>query len=350
MDTPRVLTIFTGGTIAMVRSQQTGTLAPPASPTDLLSALPQLRRLADLDIVVLSNIDSSDLQPELWGEIAKTIHSAQDQYDGFVITHGTDTLAYTAAALSLLLDTAKPIICTGAQRPLVGELVSDAPLNLAHAVEAATLDLGEVCVVFGSQLLRGSRAHKLSEFHFEAFTSFGTPPLGSFGVTCRLGALHKHRSPGPTLLRSTEFDARVAWLPVYPGMHPRQIDVLVDAGARGIYLQGYGAGNIPTLERSLVPAIARATERGVTVLIGTQCSFGGVESIYATGLAALDAGAISAGDMSPEMSIVKLMWALGQTDRQAEIARLLTTSIAQERASTPEVQQPLTIYGPVGAS
>jgi L-asparaginase len=331
MGKPRVLLILTGGTITMVQDPVGGVLIPASKPEHLIEAVPHLRKLADLDLRAISNIDSSDLQPELWSEIARVIVETQADYDGYVVTHGTDTLAYTAAALALLIENPKPIICTGAQRPLTGDLISDAQLNLAHAVEAATLDLGEVCVAFGNQLLRGGRAHKQSVFHLEAFTSFGVPALGEFGVRVRLTGGHRRRSDAPIGLRPHAFDNRVAWLPIFPGMNPVILDQLVALGTRGIFLQGYGAGNVPTQSRSLIPNIHAAVDCGVAVVLGTQCRLGGVESLYATGQAAITAGAISAGDMTPEMTVVKLMWALGQTQSLIEIQTLLETSVAGER-------------------
>lgn len=330
MPKPKVLLIFTGGTIAMIRKSPHDVLTPPEQPADLLDVVPQLRRLADIDISIVSNIDSSNLQPELWPQIAQLIVDTQHQYDGYVITHGTDTLAYTAAALSLFIDTSKPIICTGSQRPLVGDISSDAPLNLAHAVEAATLDIGEVCVAFGNKLFRGSCTHKLSEFHFDAFTSFDTPILAEFGVRTRLFNEHQPRRNEPIKLRSLLLDPRVAWLPVYPGMSPVILEQLLVLGIRGLYLQGYGAGNIPTLSRSLVPIVQTAVDTGVSVVIGTQCSRGGVETLYATGQAAFEAGVISAAQMTPEMAIVKLMWALGQATDREEIREIMEQPYAKE--------------------
>lgn len=336
MAKPRILLLLTGGTITMVPDAERGVLVPASQPEHLIAAIPQLQRMADLDLRVISNIDSSDLQPELWIDIARTIVETEDAYDGYVVTHGTDTLAYTAAALALLIEHPRPIICTGAQRPLLGDQISDAPLNLAHAVEAATLDLGEVCVAFGSQLLRGSRAHKLSAFHYEAFTSFGIPALGAFGGRVQLAGGHRRRDAEPMRLRAHAFERRVAWLPIFPGMDPLLLDQVVAFGSRGIFLQGYGAGNVPTHMRSLIPGIAAAVERDVAVVLGTQCRVGGMESLYATGQAAMEAGAISAGDMTPEMTIVKLMWALGQTQSLAELQALLQTNVAGERDTPGE--------------
>lgn len=349
MGKPRILLILTGGTITMVQEPERGVLVPASKPDDLIAAVPHLQRMVDLDLRVISNIDSSDLQPELWSDIARTIVETQAEYDGYVVTHGTDTLAYTAAALALLIEHPKPIICTGAQRPLTGDHISDAPINLAHAVEAATLDLGEVCIAFGSRLLRGSRAHKLSAFHYEAFTSFGVPALGEFGGRVQLAGGHRRRSVDPMRLRPHELERQVAWLPIFPGMNPLLLDQLVACGIRGLFLQGYGAGNVPTHARSLIPGIQAAVEHGVAVVLGTQCRVGGMDALYATGQAALDAGAISAGDMTPEMTVVKLMWALGQTRSLAELQALLEMSVAGER-DTPARHSDYLIFARIGDS
>jgi L-asparaginase len=238
------------------------------------------------------------------------------------------------------------VIVTGSHLPLVGHVATDAMLNLAHAVEAATLDIGEVAVAFGPVLLRGSRVHKHSEYHFDAFSTPNAPLLGEFGIRTRLTGIEVPKRSHRIELRNVTMNLKVQQLSIFPGMSPQVIEQAIAAGIKGLVIHGYGAGNVPTGHRSLLPAIARATEEGITVVISTQCTQGGVEVLYATGQAAIDAGAISAGDMTQEMTIVKLMWALGQSSSLADVRQIMERTYAHEHSryspTLPQHQPQLT--------
>jgi L-asparaginase len=280
-------------------------------------------------VLSLANVDSSNLTPDLWITIGRAIYQKMQSYDGFVVTHGTDTLCYTSAALSFILqELNKPVVVTGAQVPLE-EIGSDGRANLINAVRVAISDLSEVVVVFGSLIIRGTRAKKTSVFDMQAFVSVNEVPLGTIGLTIKFSSFARSRTRKKPLLRAF-LNENVAMLPIYPGLKPEVLDFLADNHA-GIVLEGYGAGNIPNEKYSLIPAIKKATDRNVPVVVCTQCIVGSTEmELYQVGRAALDAGAIPAMDMTPETTMVKLMWVLGQTDDLATVDSMMQKSFVGE--------------------
>ncbi|HAE38629.1 MAG TPA: L-asparaginase 1 [Candidatus Riflebacteria bacterium] len=322
LDKPRVLLVTTGGTITMLRGAN-GSLYPCEDAGKLLEYIPELSMLAEIDILPLANIDSSDITPAIWLTIANAVYQRMKEYDGFVVTHGTDTMCYTASALSFMLqELSKPVIITGSQVPLE-EIGSDGRSNLINAVRVAISDLAEVAVVFGTLIIRGTRAKKTSVFDMQAFVSVNDVPLGTIGLAIKFSSFAKTRGRRKPMLR-TSLNENVALIPVYPGIRPEIIDYI--AGIHdGIVLEGYGAGNIPTSgEKSLIPAISSAIARNVPVVVCTQCIVGSTEmELYQVGRAALEAGAIPAMDMTPEATLVKLMWVLGQTDDMGSIESMM---------------------------
>lgn len=325
---PRVLIVTTGGTITMLRGMD-GCLYPCEDAGKLLEKVPELSLLADIDILPLVNVDSSNFTPDLWLIIARAIFQRIKEYDGFVVTHGTDTLCYTSAALSFALqELNKPVIITGSQVPLE-EIGSDGRNNLINAVRVAISDLAEVAVVFGSLIIRGTRAKKTSVFDMQAFISVNDVPLGTIGLSIKFSDFARRRSRKKPLLRAF-LNQNVALLPVYPGLRPEVIDYLA-LTHDGIVLEGYGAGNIPTGEKSLIPAIAAAVARNVPVVVCTQCIVGSTEmELYQVGRAALEAGAIPAMDMTPEATLVKLMWVLGQSNDISAIDSMMQKNFVGE--------------------
>jgi len=321
LQKPRVLLVTTGGTITMLRDNN-GSLYPCEDAGKLLERIPELNTLADIDILPLASVDSSDITPSIWLTIARAIFQRIKEYDGFVVTHGTDTLCYTAAALSFMLqELSKPVIITGSQVPLE-EIGSDGRANLINAVRVAISDLAEVAVVFGSLIIRGTRAKKTSVFDMQAFISVNDVPLGTIGLAIKFSGFARTRSRRKPLLR-TSLNENVSLIPVYPGMKPEIIEYIASCHD-GIVLEGYGAGNIPTGDKSLVPAISAAVSRNVPVVVCTQCIVGSTEmELYQVGRAALEAGAIPAMDMTPEATLVKLMWVLGQTDDMGSIDSMM---------------------------
>lgn len=325
---PRILLVTTGGTITMLRGSGGG-LQPCDDAGELIARIPELKLLADIDVLSLANVDSSNLSPDLWITIGRAIYQKMRDYDGFVVTHGTDTLCYTSAALSFILqELNKPVVVTGAQVPLE-EIGSDGRANLINAVRVAISELAEVAVVFGSMIIRGTRAKKTSVFDMQAFISVNEVSLGTIGLTIKFSDFAHVRSKKKPLLRPF-LNENVAIMPIFPGLKPAVIDFLAE-NHDGIVLEGYGAGNIPNEKNSLIPAIKKATERNVPVVVCTQCIVGSTEmELYQVGRAALDAGAIPAMDMTPETALVKLMWVLGQTDDLATVDSMMQKSFVGE--------------------
>jgi L-asparaginase len=303
----RLLFLHTGGTLGMIRGSGPGPLSPAHYARDVLPYVRGLEELADIEGRVVCNLDSSDMQPALWEELATRVHEGRADYDGFVILHGTDTMAYTACALSLLLaGLRRPVVLTGSQRP-IAEVRSDARQNLVHATLCATLDLPEVGVCFGRRLFRGNRCTKTSIQSFDAFESPGLPPLVELGVdVLRVHPpLTPHEAPG---LRPG-FHPEVAALSLFPGVAARLLDHLVATGSRAVVLRGFGEGNLP--QAGWPDAIARATDAGVAVVVVSQCRAGAVRpGRYEGSSRARDAGAVFAGEMTEEMAVVKAMWVL----------------------------------------
>jgi L-asparaginase len=315
----RLLLVHTGGTL-MMRAGTGTPLKPDLYARDLLSELPVLAKVAEVDTRILYQLDSSDMQPEHWLELARTIHEALVNYDGVVVVHGTDTMAYTASALAFLLpDLDRPVILTGSQRPL-DEIRSDARQNLIDAFQLATMSIPEVGLAFASKLLRGCRATKLDAWGLDAFGSPGCAPLAKLGITIELG---DHILPSRA--RAATFDdrlePRVLAVRLFPGLNPRLLLGALGTGVRGLLLKAFGAGNLPTLERSLIPVLEKAGQLDVPVVIVSQCLHARVDlSQYAGGAAALSAGAIGAGDMTDEAALTKLMVTIGRAGSDGRVA------------------------------
>jgi L-asparaginase len=243
------------------------------------------------------------------------VHASLPKYDGVVVVHGTDTMAYTASALAFLLPGIdRPVVLTGAQRPLV-EVRTDARANLVDACMLATMPIAEVGIAFGSKLLRGCRSSKLDAWGMNAFASPSCAPLAELGVTVEI-APHV-LAPRPPAPFDPRIEPRVLAVRAFPGLDPRLLIGALRVDVKGIVLEAFGAGNVPHLENSLVPVIEEATRRDIPVVIASQCARGAVDlSRYEGGSAAAKAGAIGAGTMTSEAAVTKLMVALGRAGAQ----------------------------------
>jgi L-asparaginase len=280
------------------------------------------------------------MSPADWDRIGGHLASKMGEYDGFVVIHGTDTLAYTAAALSFSLrGLSKPVVLTGSQRPLKS-IPSDGRGNLVSAVDLAGRDVPEVCVFFGRQLLRGNRARKVSSERYDAFESPNYPPLGRVGLDVDLHPALLRRAQGP-FEHVPGFVPDVAWLACWPGAPAEALDRAVDAGAKVVALGAYGTGNLPGGKRGWPGAIRRATDRGATVLLVTQCPHGAVRpSLYEGGKAALDAGAVPGHDMTVEAAIVKSMFLLARGLSKEALRAALEEDLAGELTVVSEAPSP----------
>ena len=272
-------------------------------------------------------IDSSDIRPESWRKMAKMVADHYDAYDGFVILHGTDTMSYSASALSFMLENlGKPVIFTGSQLP-VGVLRSDAKENLLTAIEiAAEQDeegyalVPEVCIYFEDKLFRANRTTKRNAEHFSAFNSYNYPALAKAGVHITYHPHLVHYSdPNAPLTLHTEFDTNVAVLKLFPGIQPAVVKAILHTrGLRGVVLETFGAGNAPS-DKWLYRELKAAVDRGIIIVNKTQCNTGSVEmGLYAVSLNLMKAGVLSGYDITTEALLTKMMLLLGEMPERAK--------------------------------
>jgi L-asparaginase len=336
---PSVLLIYTGGTIGMWADPVTGALKP-MDLAHLEEQVPELPRIAvDLHSVAFEKpIDSSDMHPADWSRIANLIGEHYARYDGFVVLHGSDTMAYTASALSFLLEgLTKPVILTGSQLP-IGIIRTDARENLITAIEIAAAKDGdgrplvpEVAVYFEYSLMRGNRTVKVHAERFEAFRSPNWPVLAEAGVHLRFDtAAILPRRPGPLVVHQA-LDERVAVIRLYPGIQATWLDhALSMPGLRAAVITTFGSGNGPT-DKEFLGALAKATEQGLVLVNVTQCIGGRVEQgRYATSRAFQELGVVPGADMTVEATITKLMFLLAKEQGTEGIRRALEAPICGE--------------------
>ena len=307
----------------MVRNTD-GSLSPLQNPDGLLASLPELNQIADIDFEVISNIDSSDMTPVHWLRLAT--HIRQDDADGYVVLHGTDTLPYTASALSFLLaDIRKPIVITGSQIPLCS-VRTDARSNLIDAVEMATHAIPEVSVLFNSKLMRGNRVQKISINHYHAMHSPNYPYLGELGL--HVEVYQRNLLQSVESFPASRFSAEVFCLQLFPGLDMRVLQALNDC--RALILRGFGPGNVPQDQR-LFQWLESMLARGSIVAITSQATLGSIDlSIYGGSRRALALGVLSCHDMTIETSIVKMMLLLGSCATQDEVKELFCTPLVGE--------------------
>jgi L-asparaginase len=334
--TKQIYIAYTGGTIGMRRRPDGSYIPAPGYLAEVMAGLPELRdpRVPSYHIHEYpALLDSANMTPADWTIIARDIEANYTRYDGFVVLHGTDTMAYTASALAFMLrNLGKPVILTGSQIPLC-EVRSDARANLITALLiAASCAIPEVCLSFGSRLLRGCRAVKVNASGLEAFDSPNLPPLGTLGITIELNqALALPPPPADTSLEVQELDPQVAIgaLRLFPGIAAAMVEALLGS-LRGLVLEAYGAGNGPTRDPAFVAALRQA-RRGVVIVDCTQCLRGSVDlGAYATGALLADAGAISGYDMTAEAALAKLFYLFSAGYEPADVRRLMQQNLRGE--------------------
>ncbi len=332
---PRVLFVSTGGTLAMRRGEP-GPLAPSEIAEDVLPWVPGLDDEVDVTAETLCNLDSSDIGPDHWERLAVHVDRRIDEFDGVVVIHGTDTMAWTASALSFMLGgLRRPVILTGAQRP-ISSVRTDARHNLIHSALCAAMPIPEVCVWFGRWLFRGNRVTKTSIESYEAFESPNLDPLLEMGVQTRPITAPWPAGTGPRLRLGV--DRTVAVVTVTPGSSPVSLDAAVASGARGVVLNAFGTGNVPLV--AWPEAIGRATEAGTVICMHSQSPRGSIDlGAYEGGRAAWEAGAIGTGSMTLEAATVKLAFLLGQGLSDSALREAYATPIAGEGSAPDDVRR-----------
>ncbi|HMK54291.1 MAG TPA: Glu-tRNA(Gln) amidotransferase subunit GatD [Methanobacteriaceae archaeon] len=345
--------ISTGGTVASIIDYKTGAVHPAFTADDLLRATPELLEEANIKGQAIMNILSENMKPDYWIQAARSIaDEINNGAHGVVVAHGTDTMHYTSAALSFILQTPVPVILTGAQRSS-DRPSSDAFLNLMSSVAAAKSDIAEVTVCMHSTendnqayLHRGTKVRKMHTSRRDTFQSINSPPLAKI----KEGRL-KIKDKNYSYCKRGEFELelkdslepKVAFIKSFPGISSEFIDYHVDKGYKGIVIEGTGLGHCPEY---VIPSLQRATEEDIPVIMTSQCIYGRTNlNVYSTGRKLLLAGVIPTGDMLPETAYVKLVWALGQTEDLKEVREIMQRNLAGELEEKSSSQYFVRDYG-----
>lgn len=319
----RICILATGGTIASVPGPKG--LRPGLTGEGILALLPGAAELAETDCVELMALDSTNLLPGHWQRMAEAVWERREAYDGFVITHGTDTMAYSAGALSLMLEHVDcPVVFTGAQLPMEAA-GSDAAGNLLSALHGAVSGRPGVYLAFGGMLHHGGAVRKMYSRSPIGFCSIQCPPVAEFTGE-RLIWRQPPQNPGGDFRLATDLDERVAVLKLVPGTDPELLKLMVDAGYHGILVEGYGAGGVPNgaSSKDFLPALAYAVENNVSIVCTTQCVYDGAYlDTYEVGIRAMEMGAVSGGRLHLELLFPAVMLALAKSRERGNLARYL---------------------------
>jgi glutamyl-tRNA(Gln) amidotransferase subunit D len=339
---PLLSILSTGGTIASRVDYRTGAVSPQFSTEDILEAIPELGAIANIKGKVVYSILSENMRAEYWQKLAAEVYTEiKNGADGVIVTHGTDTMGYTAAALAFMVQTPVPVVLVGSQRSS-DRPSTDATMNAICAAKVACSDLAEVVVVMhGStsdnfcSIHRGTKVRKMHTSARDAFQSINDAPIGTVQYDAsdieriQLEFFPSYKKRGERELElSNKLEENCALIKFYPGADPAILDFFLERGYKGIVLEGTGLGHVSA---EWIPKVARAVEQGIPVVMTSQCLYGAIcDRVYDTGRDLLQAGIIEGEDMLPETALVKLMWVLGQTTNMTEVRRMMHENIAGE--------------------
>ena len=324
----KLMILSTGGTIACTQTKDG--LIPTLSADDIMAYAPNAAKLGKVETKTILNLDSSNIQPEEWRLIAKAVFECLPDFDGIVILHGTDTMAYTASMLSFMLrNVDKPVVITGSQLP-VGHPQTDAKANLMDAMITAASGIPGVTVVFDRKIMLGCRVAKVRTTSQNAFESINRLPVGRvrFG---RVRLIDPPEQPKGKPALDDAIEPNVFLLKLIPGTRPEVFDDIARLGYRGVVIEGFGLGGLHCLRRNLLEGIQKLMDANVAVLLTTQCRYEPSDpTVYETGRLALELGILQAYDMTSECAVTKLMWVLAHATTPEEVRRMMYTSFCGE--------------------